>query len=120
MCYVPGHAGAISRGSVVVTYRSRLPEPWVRSPLPHPDPTGFLSALGWEDCVTIFCEKGGIWTTTTPTAMETILAGTSTLSTLVGEVFTLLTANPLLTLFLAASLIGLGLSLFRKLKRTAK
>lgn len=52
--------------------------------------------------------------------METILAGTSTLSTLVGEVFTLLTANPLLTLFLAASLIGLGLSLFRKLKRTAK
>lgn len=119
MCYIPGHAGAISRGSVVVTYRSRLPEPWVRFPLPHPDPMGFVLALGWEDCVTIFCEKGGIWTTT-PTAMETILAGTSTLSTLVGDVFTLLTANPLLTLFLSASLIGLGLGLFRKLKRTAR
>jgi hypothetical protein len=52
--------------------------------------------------------------------MEAILAGTSTLATLVGEVFTLLTANPLLTLFLASSLIGLGLGLFRKLKRTAR
>ena len=52
--------------------------------------------------------------------MDTILVGTSTLSKLVGEVFTLMTANPLLTLFLAASLIGLGLGLFKKLKRTAR
>lgn len=54
------------------------------------------------------------------TGMDAILAGTSTLTTLVGDVFTLMTANPLLTLFLAGSVIGLGLTIFKKLKRSSK
>ena len=113
--------GAISRGGVAVTFRSRYPAPQVRFLPPHPDPIGLCVGPLGEDCVTHSLRKEEAVTPTTPTTgLDTILAGTSTLSTLVGEVFTLLTANPLLTLFLAASLIGLGLSLFRKLKRTAK
>ncbi|MCI9403739.1 MAG: hypothetical protein HFF04_08720 [Oscillospiraceae bacterium] len=54
------------------------------------------------------------------TGMDAILAGTSTLTTLVGDVFTLMTANPLLTLFLASSVIGTGIALFRKLRRASK
>ena len=59
--------------------------------------------------------------TPTPTtdALTTILEGTGTLTTLVGDVFDLLTANPLLSLFLAASLVGLGIGLFRRLRRAA-
>lgn len=52
--------------------------------------------------------------------MDAILASTSTLTTLVGDVFDLMTANPLLTLFLAASLVGIGITLFKKIKRAAK
>lgn len=59
-------------------------------------------------------------TTTTPTGMEAILAGTSTLTTLVGDVFTLMTANPLLTLFLASSVIGIGIGLFRRLRKASR
>ena len=59
-------------------------------------------------------------TETVATGMDAILAGTSTLTKLVGDVFTLMTANPLLTLFLASSLIGLGVSLFRKLRKASK
>ena len=58
-------------------------------------------------------------TTTTTDALTTILEGTGTLTTLVGDVFDLLTANPLLSLFLAASLVGLGIGLFRRLRRAA-
>lgn len=52
--------------------------------------------------------------------MEAILASTGTLTTLVGDVFELMTANPLLTLFLAASVITIGISMFRKIKGAAK
>lgn len=52
--------------------------------------------------------------------MDAILAGTSTLTTLVGDVFTLMTANPLLTLFLASSLITLGIGIFRKLRKASR
>lgn len=52
--------------------------------------------------------------------MDAILASTSTLTTLVGDVFELMTANPLLTLFLAASVIGLGISVFKSIKGAAK
>lgn len=49
-----------------------------------------------------------------------ILAGTETLTKLVTNVFDLMVANPLLVLFLAASLIGLGIGLFRKLRGAAR
>lgn len=52
--------------------------------------------------------------------MDAILAGTSTLTTLVGDVFKLMTANPLLCVFLAASLVGVGIGLFKKFKGASK
>lgn len=52
--------------------------------------------------------------------MEAILAATSTITTLIGDVFELMTANPLLVLFLAASVITIGIGIFRKIKGAAK
>ncbi|MTR36534.1 hypothetical protein GMD83_10675 [Pseudoflavonifractor sp. BIOML-A7] len=42
------------------------------------------------------------------------------LTTLVGNVFTTITSNAYLSLFLAASLLGLGIGLFRKFKKSAR
>lgn len=52
--------------------------------------------------------------------MDAILAAMTTLTTLLGNVFDVMTANPLLTLFLAASVLGLGIGMFRKIKGAAK
>ncbi|MEG0970977.1 MAG: hypothetical protein RSE47_07715 [Acidaminococcaceae bacterium] len=52
--------------------------------------------------------------------MTEILAATTTITTLVGNVFTLMTGNPVLLVFLAASLIGVGISVFRKIKSAAR
>lgn len=43
-----------------------------------------------------------------------------TVTSLMGEVWTLMTSNPLLTLFLAVSLISVGVSVFRRIKRAAR
>lgn len=43
-----------------------------------------------------------------------------TLVTLTGEVWELMTSNALLTLFLAVSLISVGVSVFRMIKSAAK
>lgn len=50
----------------------------------------------------------------------TILGNTSTLATLVGDVWDIMTANPILTLFICAGLVTLGFSIFRKAKRAAR
>jgi hypothetical protein len=44
---------------------------------------------------------------------------TSTLSTLMGTVWTMMTSNPLLTLFLAVGLLGVGVAVFRMIKGAA-
>ena len=49
-----------------------------------------------------------------------VITAISTLIELVGQVFTVMTANPLLVVFLAASLLTLGIRIFRKLKGAAK
>ena len=43
-----------------------------------------------------------------------------TLVDLTGEVWTMMTSNPLLTLFLAVSLIAVGVSVFRMIKSSAR
>ncbi len=43
-----------------------------------------------------------------------------TLTTLMTHVWTLMTSNPLLTLFLAVSLIAVGVGVFRMIKRAAR
>lgn len=57
---------------------------------------------------------------TTATGMEAVLSATDTVATLMGKIWTLMTANPLLTLFLASSVLGIGLTIFLKVKKTAK
>ena len=54
------------------------------------------------------------------TGMATILAGTETITSLVNSVFTMITGNPLLCVFLAASLIGVGVRVFKRIKSAAR
>lgn len=54
------------------------------------------------------------------TGMDSVISATDTIASLLGKVWTIMTANPLLVLFLAASVLGIGLTIFRKVKRTAK
>lgn len=57
---------------------------------------------------------------TTATGLESVLSATDTVATLMSKVWSVMTANPLLTLFLAASILGIGLTIFNKVKKTAK
>lgn len=52
--------------------------------------------------------------------MESVLATTETITTLVGNVWTLVTGNPMLTLMLGASLIGIGVTVYKRVKKAAK
>lgn len=56
----------------------------------------------------------------TATGMDAVLAATDTVATLMGKIWTVMTANPLLTLFLAASVLGIGIGIFNHVKKTAK
>lgn len=52
--------------------------------------------------------------------MSAILSSMDTVTTLMGNIFTLMTANAYLTVFLAAGLVGVGISIFRRVKRAAR
>ena len=52
--------------------------------------------------------------------MAAILASMTTITDLVTSVWELMTSNPLLSLFLAASLRGVGVGVFRKIKRASR
>lgn len=54
-----------------------------------------------------------------PTGMDAVIAAIPTLTTMVGKVWELMTSNPLLTLFLAVSMISVGVWVFRMIKRAA-
>lgn len=53
-------------------------------------------------------------------SMTEIIAGMSDVFSLVGTVLTNITTTPVLLFFLAASLIPVGIGIFRGLKRAAK
>lgn len=55
-----------------------------------------------------------------PTAMDAILAATSTVTTLVGDVFTLMTSNAYLTVFFAVGLLSVGIGVFSALRNAAR
>ena len=57
---------------------------------------------------------------TTTTGMAAILASMTTITDLVTSVWELMTSNPLLSLFLAASLLGVGVGVFRRIKRASR
>lgn len=58
--------------------------------------------------------------TTATTGMDAVLSATDTVATLMGKVWTVMTSNPLLTLFLASAVLSIGLVVFRRVKKTAK
>ena len=56
----------------------------------------------------------------TVTVMETIIAAMSDVWDLVGETITQITTQPVLLFLLAAGLVPIGISLFKRLKRAAR
>ena len=52
--------------------------------------------------------------------MAAITGSVSTVTQMVGEVFNMITGNPLLSVFVAASLIGVGISVFRRIKGASR
>ena len=52
--------------------------------------------------------------------MPAVLGAFDTVNSLMNSVWTLMTSNPLLTLFLAAGLLTIGVRAFRQIKRAAK
>lgn len=52
--------------------------------------------------------------------MTAIVNGATTITTLVGNVFDMITSNPLLCVFAAAGLLSIGIGVFKRLKRAAK
>lgn len=52
--------------------------------------------------------------------MDSVMAAIPVISSLLSGVFDLMTGNPLLALFLAAGLVGVGITVFRKVKRAAR
>ena len=59
-------------------------------------------------------------TETTSTGMDAVIAAMSTITELVGSVFDVMTGNPLLTVFLAAGLLTIGISIFTELKSATR
>ena len=55
----------------------------------------------------------------TPTAMETIISAMGDVWDLVGTTITSITSQPILLFLLAAGLVPIGISLFKRLKRAA-
>ena len=64
--------------------------------------------------------KGGISTEPATTGIDAVMGSMETLVDLTGQVWTLMTSNALLSLFLAVSLISVGVSVFRMIKNAAK
>lgn len=55
--------------------------------------------------------------TGTPTAMDTITTAAETAISFMTKAFTAMTGNAYLVVFLGATMIGVGVSIFRKLRR---
>ena len=53
----------------------------------------------------------------TTTAMDTITAAVDTVVSFVTKAFTAMTGNAYLTIFLAATMLSVGISVFRKLRK---
>ena len=58
--------------------------------------------------------------TTATTGMDAVLDSFDTLGSLMSKVWTLMTSNPLLTLVLAVAVLGIGITVFRRIKSAAR
>ena len=52
--------------------------------------------------------------------MDAIMSGITTVTALVGEIFTLMTSNTYLTVFFAAGLVSVGIGVFGALRNAAR
>ena len=64
--------------------------------------------------------KGGVLETSSATSVATILGNVSSIKTVVGDVGDVMTANPILCVFICVSLLSVGFAVFRKAKRAAR
>ena len=64
--------------------------------------------------------KGGVLETSSATSVATILDNVSSIKTVVGDVWDVMTANPILCVFICVSLLSVGFAVFRKAKRAAR
>ena len=64
--------------------------------------------------------KEGIAETSSAITISKILENSTTLADLVKDVWDMMTANPLLLVFICASLVTLGFTFYRKAKRAAR
>lgn len=51
--------------------------------------------------------------------LTTVVSATDTITSMVGKVWTVLLANPLLTVYVAAGLLGTGIGFFKSLRQAA-
>jgi len=63
---------------------------------------------------------GDTSTVVTSGGMSAVMSGMDTIITLMGKVWDLLTSNPLLAVFVAASLLPVGIALFTSLRNAAR
>lgn len=54
------------------------------------------------------------------TGVSAVTTAMSTIVTVMGQVWEVMVSNPILVVFLAASLLAVGIRLFRKIKSAAK
>ena len=64
--------------------------------------------------------KEGVLETSSATSVATILGNVSSIKTVVGDVWDVMTANPILCVFICVSLLSVGFAVFRKAKRAAR
>ena len=69
-------------------------------------------------CAPAFATEGGSGSSAGD--LSSVVSSMDTLTSIVSKIFSMLTGNPLLVLFLAAGLLSVGIGVFKKLKRAAR
>ena len=67
-----------------------------------------------------FLRKEGLSEASTATGVAVLLSQVGTLTTLMGDVWEIMVANPLLAVMLAGSLVTVGIRIFRRIKAAAR
>lgn len=68
----------------------------------------------------ILLAEGGGDVVTTPSGMDAVMNAATKLVEFAGSLFNTILSNPVLVFFVAAGFVGIGLSIVRRLKNTAK
>lgn len=68
----------------------------------------------------LLAAEGGGETVTTPGGMSAVMDAATELVGFAGDLFNTILGNPVLVFFVAAGFVGIGLSIVRRLKNTAK